>query len=108
MNRQTMDWDLLAPAIREISVMAKTPKGTAVVDHNAAQVRLVFEAYGLSMDDEHTLFTACALLDILRQGAVQDHVEGLRDVSSSIAIVEHLQAFLGGLVPYLPEEVRHG
>lgn len=104
----TMRWDLLAPAIKGISLLTRTPKGTAIADRNAAQVRDAFEEYGLPTHDGQTLFTACAVVDMLGQAALNDYVDRRLDAPSYRSIVGHLRAFLSGLVPYLPEEVRHG
>lgn len=106
-HRPKPKWEWLA---RAVGIIAKTVSSDAAyiarADNLGATVRNTFDALGLSVRDDETLYVALVTAGLLVELASNGLRNGNIDRDTLEAIAGVAQSFTAALIPYLPEEAR--
>lgn len=101
------NWGYVARAVRVIEQSVKAdPVALAQTDRLGAYVRDTFDALGLSVTDEPTLYVALTTSGLLVEMASNGHRRDQVDHATLEAIAAIAQTFAAALIPYLPPEAR--
>lgn len=100
-------WANVAKATRVIDdIVSNDPALRARADALGAYVRDTWDALGLSLYDEDTLYVAMTMAGMFVQMADNGRASGLTDERIVEAIAKISQCFAASVLDYLPPEVR--
>ena len=100
-------WDSVARAVTVIERIVKShPEISAKTDALQSYVRDTFDALGLSVRHEPTLYVAITTAGLMVEMASNAHDKGLIDHETLRAIASIAQSFTASLIDYLPKEAR--
>lgn len=99
-------WEWVAKAIRVIdkSVRESEPMNIARLDRLGATIRDTFDALGLSLTDEETLYVVLVTLGEMVELGSNAVQRGQLDHATLEKIAAITQAFTAALLPYMPAE----
>lgn len=100
-------WEWVARAVGAIArTVDSDPSYVSKVDLLGATVRDTFDALGLSLHDEETLYVALVVSGLLVELTSNGYRRGIVDRGTLEAIAAVAQSFTAALIPYLPKEAR--
>lgn len=106
-SRPRPRWEWVARAVGAIArTVDSDPSYVSRVDLLGATVRDTFDALGLSLHDEETLYVALVVAGLLVELTSNGYRRGLVDRETLGAIAAVAQSFTAALIPYLPKEAR--
>jgi hypothetical protein len=100
-------WDYLRAATSTIRrTLDEDPASLAVADALGGYVRDTFDALGLSVWDEQTLYVALTTASLETEMARNGQDRGLIAAETVAAVAKIGQSLAGALLPYLPPEAK--
>ncbi len=106
-GRPRPKWEWVARAVGTIAkTVASDPAYVARVDNLGATVRDTFDALGLSLHDEETVYVAVVVAGMLVELTSNGIRNGAVDRITLEAIAAVAQSFTAALIPFMPEEAR--
>lgn len=106
-SRPQPRWEWVARAVGAIArTLESDPAFLARADHLGATVRNTFDALGLSVRDEETLYVSLVVAGMLVELSSNGYRKGIIDEDTLEAIAAVAQSFTAALIPYLPKEAR--
>lgn len=100
-------WENVAKAIRLIErEMLGDAKATSEADRLQAYVRDTFDALGISIRHEPSLYVAMTTASLLVELAENGREKGIVEGETVLAVAQIAQSFAASLIPYLPPEAR--
>lgn len=101
-------WDYVAKAIRiiERDLIGGDVAAQRDADQLQAYVRDTFDALGISIRHEPSLYVAITTASLLVELSNNGREKGLVDEATVLAVARIAQSFTASLIPYLPPEAR--